>query len=607
MSILNSTRINFYGGYSTNVCTVNNNDILDYIDPVNCTLQPAYASMTDEQVEGILIAPVVRTGGGQLNGKNGATSGASWNYYGDMTQAFEGVKISSAGAPGEVTEDTALTGLPVYLLGSSRYASPMMIDTDPTGTSGTQVFLGGIQIGDGKDALIIRSNQRCFSYFIGARFIGKEAPSGFTGAGAIWQCSFPVKDLPKGTTGKPELDAFLTEAGKEQGIVLRFSMFEIAPTISNTDLLKDFQAGQRPINPAKGYTVGTLGIWKKGELETSPAGRLLNSTKSLPGMSSGTFEVFHGEGQNETAIVSLDLVNSLPKAKERSNLNDLSDLGPNLDLGSFHLEAGGENLGEVPYDPADYFKFGGICDVPISSTGLQAVTSTPLKVVSDDVGSFPDVNLFEEAAYRIQTDERANYLEGESSLTPQLRVTYLGGPMPHDTTLNVSSSTSGKLLDPLNLMVNGDSSDSSGAYSTAFTVPKDETDLTVTIKATKTGGLSLLNFRVGDLDDSKAFLNFRVYPEDDYSKEISAGNISWNFVYDEVLRYYYLTYPAMSLRIPLNDPESIQTSAAGFIQRLTEPDFLSGLMMPPTREMSPGKKALLLAYLQQISETPQLS
>jgi len=607
MSILNSTRINFYGGYSTNVCTVNNNDILDYIDPVHCKLQPPYASMTDEQVEGVLIAPVVRTGGGRLNGADGATAGASWNYYGDMTQAFEGVKVSSAGAPGSVTEKTALAGLPVYLLGSSHYASPMMIDTDPTGTSGTQVFVGGIQIGDGDDALIIRSNQRCFSYFIGARFIGSEAPSGFTGAGAIWQCSFPAEALPEGETGKPELDAFLAEAKQEQGITLRFSMFEIAPTISNQDLLKDFQEGQRPINPAKGYTIGTLGIWKKGELATSPAGRLLNSTGSLPGMSSGTFEAVPAAKDGEVAFVSLDLVNSLPKAQERADLNDLSDLGPNLNLGKFHLEAAGENIGEVPYDPASYFKFGGICDVPVTSDGFEAVTSAPLSIVSDDGKMFPDPNLFKESTYRIQTDQRANYLEGEASLDLQLRVTYLGGPVPQDTVLNVESSTSGKLPDPLNLTVNGESPTPSGGYAINFTVSKGETEIIANLKSTKAGGLSLLNFQVGSIEGSKMFSNFRVYPEDDYSKEIEAGEISWSFVYEEVLRYYYLTYPAMSLRIPLNDPGSIQTTAPAFIQRLTEPDFLSGLLMPPTREMSPGKKALLLAYLKQVSGTSQLT
>ncbi len=591
MSILNSSRINFYGGYSTNVCTNNNNDILNFIDPVKTRVQPTYSGLSDEQVEGVLISPVDRTSGGRLNASNGGTPGASWNYYGDMTQAFEGVKVSSAGMPGAVTEETPLNGLPVYILGSSTYSSPMMIDTDPTGTSGTMIFIGGIQIGDGEDALIIRSNQKCFSYFIGARFLPPQSPAGFTGAAAMWQCSFPVEALPTEGVSHPALKAFIDEARQEAGVVLRFSTFEVAPGIVNDELLQQLEEGQRPINPAKGYTIGTVGILKKGELETSPVGRQLNSTSALPGLCSGTFEVVSDE------LVSFDLVNSLPKAAMRPHLNDLSDLGPNLDVGAFHMEAAGENLGGIPYDPANYFKYGGICDAPMSAANCGMLKEASLSVVSDGSGQA----LFEETAYRIQSDQRANFLEEGVSLSIALRVTWLGGPVPGDTVLNVGSASSGKLPDPLNLIVDGEPPTASGGYAAAITVPAGTSDCLVEVKSTNDGGLSLLNFQVGSLAGSQFFLNFRVYPEDDYRKEISAGDLTWDFVYEEVLRYYYLTYPAMSLRIPLNDPATIKLTAKGFIERIHESDFNSTLLMPPTREMSAGKRALLTAYLNQVS------
>ncbi|GAA5496521.1 hypothetical protein Rhal01_02705 [Rubritalea halochordaticola] len=608
MSIYSGKRIHFYGGYSTNVCTTNNNDIVTLIDPVNTVLKEPYLSQTDAEVQADLITPVKMDRHGDRNQRANVAPEASWNYYGDMTTIFENAKVGSYGEPGAVTEDTTLAGLPVYLLGSSKYSSPMMIDVDPTGTSGTQIFNGGIQIGDGDDAVIIRSNQCCYSYFLGPRFLGPDMPGGFPGIGAVWQCSFPKEAIPAEPTGNKDLDAFLADARAAEGIVLRYSIFSVKPGISNEDIIEQLKSGARPINPAMGFVIGTLGVWEAGELETSPSGRLLTSTSAL-NTASGTFDVVESNGDY---YVSLNLANSLPKQSFRTDPTDISDIGPNVDLGGFHLEVNGVNVGEVPYDPQNYFKTGGMMDVKIDADVAEQLKSSQLIIVGDDDNDrgYKGLQLFLEHPYRIQSDQRCNYLDYNGSIQVSLRVLLYGQPVTQATKLSVNLSTSGKLPSPLNLTVNGEAPDVKGGYDTKLMLEAGQIDLNLTVAGKgDLGGLSLLNFSV-DADPAKEaapfYLNFRVYPNDDYSAIIASGDVDWDTVYKEVLRYYYLVFPAMSLRIPLNDPNTITVTASEFLKRL-DPDLKSTtLYMPPTRDMSPGKVELLSAYLQKVqSKAPE--
>lgn len=596
MSIYNGKRINFYGGYSTNVCTTNNNDIVTLIDPVNTVLKEPYLSQTDAQVQADLISPVNMQREGDRNQRANVAPEASWNYYGDMTTIFENAKISSYGAPGKVSEDTTLANLPIYLLGSSQYSSPMMIDVDPTGTSGTQIFNGGIQIGDGDNAVIIRSNQCCYSYFLGPRFLGPDMPGGFPGIGAVWQCSYPKEALPTEPTGNADLDAFLADARAANGIVLRYSIFSVKPGISNEEIIKQLESGARPINPALGFVIGTLGIWEEGELETSPSGRLLTATEAL-GTASGTFDVVESAG---AYYVSLNLANSLPKQSFRKDPTDISDIGPNVDLGAFHLMVNGVNVGTVPYDPQNYYKTGGMMDVPVTADVAEQLKTSQL-IIS---GGYKAQQLFLESPYRIESDQRCNYMDYNGSMQATLRVLKYGQPVTENTSLSVVMASSGKLDAPLNLTVNGVTPNVKGNYQTSITVPAGQADVSCTVAGKgELGGLSLLIFGVNadpTGGDASCYLNYRVYPNHDYSHIIASGDVDWDIVYKEVLRYYYLVFPAMSLRIPLNDPNTITVTAPEFLKRIDPALKSTTLYMPPTRDMSPGKEALLSAYLQKV-------
>jgi hypothetical protein len=101
------------------------------------------------------------------------------------------------------------------------------------------------------------------------------------------------------------------------------------------------------------------------------------------------------------------------------------------------------------------------------------------------------------------------------------------------------------------------------------------------------------------------FINFRKYPQDDFSRIIQAGNIPWATVYENCLRFYYILFPAMSKRIPLNDEATIRAVGGEILKRISDSYRPTTLYMPLTRSLSPGKVALLRAYLEESLSVPE--
>ena len=98
------------------------------------------------------------------------------------------------------------------------------------------------------------------------------------------------------------------------------------------------------------------------------------------------------------------------------------------------------------------------------------------------------------------------------------------------------------------------------------------------------------------------YSSIRIYPDDDFKEIYAQGEIKWEDVYEKVLRYYYVLFPAMSQIIQLNVRDSIVSNGNLITQRLHTPDkreFYSTYNMPVTRDMSPNRIKLLLDFIQQ--------
>ena len=93
------------------------------------------------------------------------------------------------------------------------------------------------------------------------------------------------------------------------------------------------------------------------------------------------------------------------------------------------------------------------------------------------------------------------------------------------------------------------------------------------------------------------YLVNKTYANDIYEIE---GDISWDTVYKEVLCYYAAIFPAMNAyNIFFQIEENIITMADAILLRVSKPYEATTLFMPITRTMTPGKRKLLVKYLEQ--------
>lgn len=592
MSYLNGPRINFWGGGSTNVCTANNADsgIVDLVSASVITTE------TDQQIIDGLRQPT--TQGGQPY-----FTGGGWNYYGDHQVAFMNATVSSAGQPGAVGTTDPIVGLPVYLLGSVDPVSgqgplggPVMVDLDPSSGQTTQIYVGGLQIGNENPILKVQYDTCCHSQFLGGRY-NSQAPyatkAPFSTPGSVYangtfQVAFPTSALVH-TQASPTLNAILKAPGVI-GIVVRFCMFESMPGLSTSELVQNYQNNENDSNPSLGRIIGTIGPWLTDEPATCPPGRLLQNQTLGAGFGMPAQGLAWLDQTNNR--LTLDLSSALQgQAIRQQSTNNTGPIGPNVDYGDLQIGTTAGVLVSTPSLPSTYYLFGGVYDVALTAAQTAMLAANAITIASTNP---PNALSIVEVPLRIYSNSRNIYLnEGPGAVTPMaidLIVTQLGGPVQQDTNVNLATVASGTYENPGFITYAAQVTVLQGSSSVSFTVTDNGGP----------AGFLALNFSLDSTPTvTSYFVNFRKYLQEDYSQIIAAGNIPWATVYQECLRFYYVLFPAMSKRIPLNDQPTVQNVAPVILKR-TSPAYRGTTMcMPLDRALSPSKVALLRAYVQQ--------
>lgn len=586
MSYLNGPRINFWGGFQTNVDTTNNEDYEEATGGplINVVHTMVTSSKSDEDLIHELRQPALR------DGVSYYTLGG-WNYYGDHGVTFHNAKVSSAGHPGKVTTDTRMSELPVYLLGAldpitgaGPVGSAVMVDLDPTSSQTTQIFIGGLQIGaSDKPALLIHGDSKCDSQFLGLRMQPNEetvdAPGSYA-ANGTFQVTFPIESVVSYDSSIPILNDLMNTPGI-RGIVMRFSVFECLPYMSTPELQADYKNNRNSSNPSSGHVIGTIGAALDGEPDTVPPGRWLENT-TLGGASGVAL-------LDETnAILSLDMVSLLPKARLRADRKDFTGpIGPNVDFGDLTISVNGASLTKFNPLPENYYVYGGIFDLAVNSEQIPALKSSPITISGKNGNNAVRI---EEKPLRIYGDPRNIYFNEDGTsqdLTITMQVRWLGGPLSQDTLFTLTSGKSGILENPKFL-----------SFPEIVNVRGGSTSLTFEVKDRPGSkpGFEAITIDSKQSNTADTFINFRKYPVGDLPP-IPAGGPDWDYVYENILRYFYVVFPAMSMRIPLNYEGTIKATGPVILQRLSKEYRPTALYMPLTRAMSPERVAVLEAYL----------
>jgi hypothetical protein len=571
MGILNGPRVNFWGGIQINVCTANNSDAVNNLNLLDVATSTVSSAYTDQQ-----IIDLMRTDPG------------SWNYYGDHLVNFVGAKVSSEGPAGAVTEAGDLAGEPVYLLGSidpvtkqGPFFGPVMVDLDPTSSQTTQIFVGGLLIGpQAAPKLLIRGDAVCSSQSLGLRLMqGEPDAPGSSAANGTFQVTFPMASVVSYDKSSATIAALVNDP-KATGLVLRFSMFEMAPFLTTPELRAAYGSNQNPSNPSSGRVIGTLGPRYAGEPDTCPPGRLLNNAF---GGATG-YAIF----DNDRSLLSIDAVSMMIKQAFRADRKDFTGpIGANIDYGPIAIATGTPPVPTgISFDaqPADYYKFGGIVDVAVKTTEqATAIATQPLTLTGTNGATSVTVT---EHALRIYSNARNIYIDDAAGGQVQIDcvVSYCGGPLTAETTFTIASSSPDGLPDPQFLTFPASVTAPAGANTVSFAV-SDNGGATYGFQCLTIGG-----------DDANYFVNFRKYLKTGFGIE-PGSTVTWQQVYDNVLRFHYVVFPAMSLRIPLNDMGTVMATGGQFLARISPAYRDTTLYMPITRSISASQTALLEAFL----------
>jgi hypothetical protein len=263
------------------------------------------------------------------------------------------------------------------------------------------------------------------------------------------------------------------------------------------------------------------------------------------------------------------------------------------------------------YDRAAYELTGGIIELPYPAALTPVITAPDaiLRFYADGTTTTP---LLQEIAYAsIATDDYCQYLSVGETASARLQVLLKGVPAANVTLTPTQYAVYNKDGGDTGLvskaMLQIQSSDGPIVQVLTNPITTDANGyVTVTVRGVRPGiGTVRYQGPGDDFNPTKPFppmpnayfgycfySSFRVLPADNYDN-VPDSQVTWAFVYQEVMRYYYLIYPGMFARLALQE-ESTARSFASVIRQFTAKNtWDSTSYMPVTRELSDGKRKLL--------------
>jgi len=623
MSVLSFPRIIVNGDISWDPATTNNGLGVGYAkDPVKIDL-PAGVEMDDYDDWLTSLDSNDQTNGG-------------WNVFGTHHVVSNATATNFVSAPGENTTDDPMAGAPLQFV----RGAPKLVDTNPYSPVTSQIFLNEMicqanGIGFSGPAKMRMTSRRPFFQ----RNLSGLAIAG--GMGVVWQTCIDESDIA--WIGDAPSDSVVgqlkaqIDAGNAKGLMLRFSAYS---TLYFPDFLENGMVGNsdtrgykeiaalwekiKPVNPgnvagalnpAISSLTGAIGLWHQDELVSVPSGRVFNS---IPTSASET-QLGAAEAQVNASegVVSFDLMNTMPlempsgSEQTRANIDTVKDLGA-MNVFAQQGSAPAVQIGTIAssdYTGDSYKNSGGIVDVQLNGNMDPADLATASLSVASATNETTPLTQIEIVA---DVDARGVYVNDGSSQSFTVNVHSVGAPLPLDLHITAQVLESDSIT---TVALTGGSSGT--AEKMSFPVTNGTAEVTFTGEA---GGtcLILVEAYTGSTAPVIAvnqglpfpwtgYAAVRVLPTDAELNNVSDAEVTWDYVYKSVLRPFDLVYRGMSCGVfDLGDENSVKAHASQIASLTNQDKFDSPLYMPVTRDLSTGRRALLMRFL-GIKETPPTS
>lgn len=625
MTHLSVPRIHFKGTFKANPPTANNDDIVNNVDAVQIgILNPK--ELTDAEWRQWLMQTTPVGGGVQLN--------AGWNYFGDGGVAFEETAVTSyqpqTGPLQLAANGDPLAGATVAILGNrfGDFAFATMADLDPIGSYATQLYPGQFQLATAAGVQLLTG----WGSVGHSRWVTQWRNLCFTLAptACIWQFVLPNGSWSIGQADIPVLNQLATAATQAKGIVVCFAVYALFPHIGMAELAKRFAEGDYVANPAYGGLVGTIGVWQGDEVASLPVARRLLPDNKLTvwvNCQTGTQDTqpYKGVGKGEASVgetkvtfplgaalvavdetrrqIVLDLLATFPEINGRHHKVDVGKVGLWLDS---------HYIGPVAYDQAAYEQCAGVVELPWpADMTADALKNGRFRLLGDDDPHTPLIAECDDD-WLVVTDNRATYAEIGDTVALEVRLYRRGELAQEAVTLRLgqyadrvlSPTTSPEDPMPNKQFVRLEPDDYLLEMPETVVVPAGG-QLTVRLTARRPG-IGMVLFVVGQetaVPDPTAidyiyasYANVRIFPQDNYD-DVPDEELTWPFIYHHIFRYFYLLYPAMSIQgFPLNAQQAIERRAPIIKTMVSTALAESSVAMPITRDLSPGKRRLLLRW-----------
>ncbi|NRR29328.1 iminophenyl-pyruvate dimer synthase VioB [Oxalobacteraceae bacterium] len=329
---------------------------------------------------------------------------------------------------------------------------------------------------------------------------------------------------------------------------------------------------QKPDSPVFYDLAGSIGLWRRDELATYPAGRLLLPRQSSLGP---VLVKVHADR------VSLNMPTAVPfttrTASAVSEQHPTHALGGKLALGDLLLHgSGGALLARIPERLyLDHWRHHGVFDVPLRQAAAAAESLSL---------SSPQAQ-WDEADWVHQSDSNHLYLEAPNRQKQQ----------DFPQTITVQSRFRGALAEHPALTATPEDGEMLATQLLPSVLGKGYAELSLTGR--RSGATRV---KLGEGKDAQ-FIGARVLPDDWLLDEVPAEQVDYAFLYQHVMSYYELVYPFMSDKVfSLADHCKCETYARLMWQMCDPQNRDKSYYMPSTRELSQPKARLFLKYLAQV-------
>lgn len=599
MSILTSPRVHFVGTISWDPGLANNSPRLFDARRAEVNLP---SGVTNESFPQYLIDNMIPFGIWNLYGTHDARFETNMPNSADNTRVVSGRSAAS----GPLLESDPLLGKPLTLRGK-------LVDLDPEAVWNSQIFFDRFQLGDATVGLTAQRHRTMHSRWINfRRNLDRLEIAG--GAGVVWQTVFPRDSVQYvGLEQSPLLAALkhASESTDSEGIMLRLATYRTlyfqngvmnsqSSRPRNVAELQRFHAdGKFFTNPAYSRMVGTIGVWNKNDPESWPGGRFLVPVSALPPITVGGQPIAFGpsvvEVDQQRGLLHLDLGHTIPELTRSMEKPNVGDLFIGIRDRSQIWELA--RLAPDSYGRAAYEREAGVVSVPVALTGkIQNALKEGRLVVRAKSSDGQYVTMLEEEPLVAVVEQRDIYSNENETTQVPVRVFERGAQPSRRYFLAVAEYQGQRPTG--SAVLHSETNDKGEALVELPKRQPSAIDFAVKIVDAKQPNEPFpdrLDITAGN------FFSVRVLPTDEeVETSISDEELTWDLIYDLVLRHWDLLNPIMNLRsFPLSDREAVLAAKAEILNAIRSENHETTRYMPITRDLSIGKRRLLERWLEK--------